>query len=108
MLRAFSSVALDDTPIPDPGLHWVKWVAAASWGSPAQYMWPVCRGAASAPIKGNGPFIEVLVCTLLLLPLNGVYCFKQIKMDMAETGQRKSIGNKSEYENKVLSQSQME
>ena len=54
------------------------------------------------------PLIEVLVCTLLLLPLNGFYCFKPIKMDMAETGQRKSIGNKSEYESKVLPQSQME
>lgn len=40
--RAFSSVTPDDTPIPDPGLHWVKWVAAPSLrGSPAQYMWPV-------------------------------------------------------------------
>ena len=48
------------------------------------------------------PLIEVLVCTLLLLPLNGFYCFKPIKMDMAEMGQRKSIGNKSEYENQCV------
>ena len=65
-------------------------------------------GALLLPSRAMAPLIEVLVCTLLLLPLNGFYCFKPIKMDMAEMGQRKSIGDKSEYENKVLSQSQME
>ena len=47
------------------------------------------------PSRTMTPLIEVLVYTLLLLPLNDFYCFKQIKMDMAEIGQRKSISNKS-------------
>ena len=67
------------------------------WQPPPQALLAGVKGGGpSAPVKGNGPLNRgPCLYALLLLPLNGFYCFKHIKTDMAETGQRKSISNKS-------------
>ena len=50
----------------------------------------VMGGPFCLPHQGQWPLFVVLEFYTPLLPQNGFYFFKEIKMDIAETGQRKN------------------